>query len=251
MIAEDSFIVFVSIWIAIAIGIFPILLKVKQPYGRHSRGGFGPMIPDKLGWAIMELPSPIVFCWFYFTGKSFDAVTLLAAFLFILHYFNRAVIYPLRIKTKGKQMPLVIALSATLFNVINGFINGYSLGNFGVSTDSILSKIFIIVGIAMFVAGFAINYFSDHILINLRKPGETGYKIPKGFMFDLISCPNYFGEIIEWMGFAIATRNLGSLAFSIWVIVNLVPRAINHHNWYLTQFTDYPKERKIIIPKIF
>ena len=119
-------------------------------------------------------------------------------------------------------MPLVIALSATLFNVINGFINGYSLGNFGVSTDSILSKIFIIVGIAMFVAGFAINYFSDHILINLRKPGETGYKIPKGFMFDLISCPNYFGEIIEWMGFAIATRNLGSLAFSIWVIVNLL-----------------------------
>ena len=32
----------------------------------------------------------------------------------------------------------------------------------------------------MFVAGMIINIHSDHILRNLRKPGETGYKIPRG-----------------------------------------------------------------------
>ena len=32
----------------------------------------------------------------------------------------------------------------------------------------------------MFLSGMAINIHSDHILRNLRKPGEKGYKIPKG-----------------------------------------------------------------------
>ena len=32
----------------------------------------------------------------------------------------------------------------------------------------------------MFLVGMAINIHSDHILRNLRKPGETGYVIPRG-----------------------------------------------------------------------
>ena len=32
----------------------------------------------------------------------------------------------------------------------------------------------------MFFVGMAINIHSDHILRNLRRPGESGYKIPKG-----------------------------------------------------------------------
>jgi 3-oxo-5-alpha-steroid 4-dehydrogenase 1 len=39
----------------------------------------------------------------------------------------------------------------------------------------------------------------------LRKPGETGYKIPTGGLFDYITGANFFGEIVEWTGFAIAS----------------------------------------------
>jgi len=35
-------------------------------------------------------------------------------------------------------------------------------------------------GIALFISGMVINIHADHILRNLRKPGETGYKIPQG-----------------------------------------------------------------------
>ena len=72
-----------------------------------------------------------------------------------------------------------------------------------------------------------------------------------GGLFKYVSCPNYFGEIIEWFGFYVMTLNIGTFSFFIWTFVNLVPRAISNHKWYIRMFNDYPKERKIIIPKIF
>jgi len=35
-------------------------------------------------------------------------------------------------------------------------------------------------GVFLFLFGMTANIHSDHILRNLRKPGETGYKIPQG-----------------------------------------------------------------------
>ena len=53
-------------------------------------------------------------------------------------------------------------------------------------------------GIAVFFVGMAINMHSDHVLRNLRKPGDTGYHIPRGGMFEFVSGANFFGEIVEW-----------------------------------------------------
>ncbi|MBW2713856.1 MAG: DUF1295 domain-containing protein, partial [Deltaproteobacteria bacterium] len=83
---------------------------------------------------------------------------------------------------------------------------------------------------------------------NLRKPGETGYKIPYGGFYRWVSSPNYLGEIIEWAGFAMLTWTPAGLAFLVFSISNLFPRAFSHHRWYQEQFEDYPEERKAIIP---
>ena len=77
------------------------------------------------------------------------------------------------------------------------------------------------------------------------------YKIPYGGLFKWISCPNYFGEIIEWIGWAIATWSLAGLAFAVWALANLVPRSQSNHQWYIKYFEEYPKDRKILIPKIW
>jgi steroid 5-alpha reductase family enzyme len=100
----------------------------------------------------------------------------------------------------------------------------------------------------LFALGVYINIQSDNILLNLRKPGESGYKIPYGGMFRYVSSPNYLGEIIEWTGYALACWSLPALSFAVWTIANLVPRAIAHHRWYQRQFSDYPAERKALIP---
>jgi 3-oxo-5-alpha-steroid 4-dehydrogenase 1 len=42
--------------------------------------------------------------------------------------------------------------------------------------------------------------------------------------------------------------NLGALAFLVWTVANLAPRAFRTHHWYRQQFSDYPRERKALIP---
>ena len=67
-------------------------------------------------------------------------------------------------------------------------------------------------------------------------------------MYRYISCPNYFGEIVEWIGFYLMTLSIPALIFVFWTMCNLIPRAISTHNWYLSSFDNYPKNRKVIIP---
>ena len=145
-------------------------------------------------------------------------------------------------------MPLIIAASALIFNIINGLINGYYLSN----TNYLeINYYILLLGLIIFFTGLIINVNSDNKLIGLRlKNEENKYVIPNGGLFNYISCPNFFGELIEWLGFAIITLNLGSLSFFIWTFINLVPRAISHHKWYKDNFNDYPQNRKAIIPKL-
>ena len=99
----------------------------------------------------------------------------------------------------------------------------------------------------MFICGAIINFKSDNILIKI-KAKNNDYKIPHGFFYNYISCPNYFGEIIEWFGFYVMTLSFPALIFMIWTIANLLPRALATHKWYKSKFNDYPKNRKAIIP---
>ncbi|MGK0384864.1 MAG: steroid 5-alpha reductase family enzyme [Bacteroidia bacterium] len=107
------------------------------------------------------------------------------------------------------------------------------------------------IGLPLFAAGFAINFWSDEILMNLRKPSETSYVIPRDGLFKYVSAPNLLGEIIEWTGFAILAWSLPAASFAIWTFANLVPRAIAHHKFYLQKFSDYPKERKAVFPFLY
>ena len=231
------------LWIIIGLIIFPINLIYKAPYGRHTSKKWGISIDNKLGWIIMELPALLICPGIYFYLKIDFDYSMFFICLWTIHYFNRTIIFPFRIKTKGKKMPLAIVLSAFFFNIVNGLINGYFLSNINLHSVSI----FLITGFLLFVLGLYINISSDNKLINLRKI-KKGYFVPKGGLFKYISCPNFFGEILEWFGFALMTFNIGSLSFFIWTCCNLIPRALAHHKWYKNKFNEYPKERKAILP---
>ena len=237
-------------WILIALILVPIQLKITAPYGRHSQKNWGPLIDNRLGWVLMEIVSPLVFASFFLSGSNEKTTPMWIFFgCWMLHYINRSIIFPLRTRTTGKKMPLMIAVSAIFFNMMNGFTNGHYLGEVGpVYEMSWLQDPRFILGGMLFLIGAYFNLQADNILINLRKPGETGYKIPFGGLFRWISCPNHFGEMLEWTGFAIMCWNLPALGFAIWTIANLLPRAVAHHRWYQEKFVDYPKERKAVIP---
>lgn len=243
------------VWLGIAIIVHVTMFFVTAPFGRHTTTKWGPMVDNKLAWFLMELPSLGIMLYFLVFGTySFDSFVWILFALWIIHYTNRTLIYPLRIKPTEKKMPLVIMLNAILFNLMNAGLNGYFLAELADSSayskDWLTTPQFIFGGF-MFVVGVMINWKSDTILINLRKPGETGYKIPKGFLFDYVSSPNLFGELVEWTGFALMAWNLPALTFVVWTFANLVPRAKNHHDWYHKKFDNYPKNRKAIFPFIF
>ena len=235
------------VWTAVAAFTFVFLFFVTAPYGRHIRKGWGLELNNRLGWVLMESPSFLIIAYFMLIGQP-SSYALMLGVLWMLHYINRSFIFPFRIRTTGKKTPLSIVLSAIFFNGINAGLNGYYLSFLeNYSVNDFYNWKFIL-GIILFVTGVIVNHTSDNILINLRKPGETGYKIPEGALYRWISCPNFFGEIIEWSGFALMAWNWPALSFLLWTVANVLPRAVKHHQWYQDKFQDYPKERKAIIP---
>ncbi len=246
---HQQFLTLTYLWIGLALIVFVVNLFVKAPYGRHTHRNWGPLIDNRLGWIIMELPALVV-CplFFYFGSGEKGVVACLAVGLWLLHYVHRVLVYPFRIKTRGKRIPLAIVGSAIFFNCINGFLCGYFLGNLATYPAGWMSSLPFVVGLLLFVGGMGVNLHSDTILIGLRKPGETGYKIPRGGLFRWISCPNHFGEIVEWVGFALMTWSAPTLAFAVWTAANLIPRALAHHGWYHRQFPDYPAGRRAVLP---
>ena len=228
----------------IALIVFPINLIYKAPYGKHSTKKWGKSIDNKTGWILMELPALLTCPLIYFAIVEEINLSIVFIILWITHYFNRTIIYPLRIKTKGKKIPIAIVASAFFFNMVNGVFNGYFLT---LEQFESISHTYLILGFIVFIIGFYINTSSDNILIKLRS-NQKGYVIPKGKLFNYVSCPNFLGEIIEWLGFAIMTLNPGSLSFLIWTICNLIPRSIAHHKWYQENFENYPKKRKAVVP---
>ena len=194
-----------------ALVVFPILFFVSAPYGRHEGKRVGPKVSSRVGWILMEAPAALAMPLLFAVSdrtSSVPAIVFLA--LWELHYLNRAFVYPLR--THGRPMPLVIAAGGALFNVVNGYLNGRWVFTFSepYGLDWLADPRFV-AGVAVFFAGFFINQQSDAILRRLRRPGETGYKIPYGGIYRWVSSPNYLGEILEWVGWAIATWSAGSL----------------------------------------
>jgi len=238
-------------WILLAVVVFLVLLKIIAPYGRYTSSKWGPLISNKWAWMIMELPVLVVlYGWIFPDIILFSFPYIIMIGLFSLHYINRIFIFPFRLHTKGKKMPVIIMGSAIFFNIMNGCSFGYYFTHFASYTNAWLGDPRFITGIILFFTGLIINWKADNILINLRKPTETSYKIPNGWLFNKISCANLFGELIEWLGFAILCWNLPALTFFIWTAANLIPRALAHHEWYKEKFIDYPVNRKAIIPYI-
>ncbi len=240
-------------WFLLAVGVFFTLLFVVAPYGRHTRSGWGHTVGNKMGWVIMEAPAPLVFAACFVLGNNANTATALVFLgLWEVHYLHRAFIYPFGIRDSTRRMPLVVMSFALLFNAVNGYLNGRYLFTFsGGYANEWLGDPRFIIGVVLFLFGFIVNRRADQTLRNLRNASEYGYKIPYGELYRWISCPNYFGEIVIWTGWAVATWSLPGLAFAIWTAANLVPRARSHHAWYREHFPDYPSERKSLVPGLW
>jgi len=253
--SQDFFFrIVLAISLIVAVIVFLVLFFIAAPYGRYTRRDWGPQLPNWLGWLLMESVSAILMFVMFLVGNAGKTITLL---IFLLmwesHYIHRAFIYPFSLRDKWKRMPAVVSLMGAIFNLCNAYLNGrylFGLSGSRYSADWLIKPQFIL-GALLFIVGFIINRQADRVLYELRAEGDLGYKIPNGGLYRYISCPNYFGEILEWSGWAIATWSLTGLAFAVWTFANLAPRARAHHKWYHQNFKEYPTERKALLPGLW
>ncbi len=242
-----------ALWVYAAITVATILITtfIKAPNGRHEREGWGPVLPAKVGWVAMELPSVLVAIGAFVVGAQADQlVPRLLLGVWLLHYLQRTLIFPFLMRGKAKKMPLVLAAVAFAYTSFNAWINLHHVGDVGHYPTEWLSDPRFLGGLALFLVGYYVNLRSDHILRTLRAPGESGYKIPHGFLYRWVSSPNYLGEMMEWFGWALMTWSLPGLFFALYTVANLGPRAMTNHRWYQETFPDYPTERKALIPGV-
>ncbi|XP_073127769.1 very-long-chain enoyl-CoA reductase-like [Henckelia pumila] len=60
------------------------------------------------------------------------------------------------------------------------------------------------------------NFYCHLMLRNLRgSDASGGYQIPRGFLFNLVTCANYTTEIYQWLGFNVATQTIAGYVFMV------------------------------------
>ncbi|XP_077352334.1 3-oxo-5-alpha-steroid 4-dehydrogenase 2b isoform X1 [Festucalex cinctus] len=221
--------------------------KTQTSYGRHRKHTpHTRLVPARLAWFFQELPAILIPLLLMLTSdKPYSVGKMLLLGTFCLHYFHRTFIYSLLIR--GQPYPLNVMMGAVMFTSANGFLQGYYLLHCA-QLDEWKTGFCFKIGLLLFYTGMAINTHSDYVLRSLREKGEVIYKVPKGGLFEYVSAPNYFGEIIEWFGYAIATRGLPSLSFFVFTTCFIGPRAFYHHRFYKGKFQNYPKSRKALLP---
>lgn len=262
----STFYIYLFCMLGIAAVVFIALYFVEAGYGMLVNSKFGKLINNKVAWFFMEVPvfAAMLVLWCISPNKLVT-IPLIFFLIFELHYFQRVFIFPFLMKGKSK-MPIGIMLMGVVFNLLNAVMQGYwiffesfrvNYTAFGIpytDTAAWLTSPWFIIGVAIFIFGFVTNLHSDYIIRHLRKdPADTKHYLPKGGMFNYVTSANYFGELMEWLGFAVMTWSLAGLTFFIWTFANLVPRANALNKKYKTEFSAEMEGRKLkrVFPFIY
>ena len=94
-----------------------------------------------------------------------------------------------------------------------------------------------------------VSNLKTHIILrDLRPLGSKLRQIPFGYGFNLVSCPNYFFEIICWVIVSILSGSIWVILFTILGAFQMISWALKKHEGYLKEFPEYPKSRTPIFP---
>jgi very-long-chain enoyl-CoA reductase len=112
-------------------------------------------------------------------------------------------------------------------------------------------------GALVFVGAELGNARAHRMLRDLRPAGTKLRVIPRGFLFERVSCPHYFFEILSWVGFALLAETWASRAFLVVGAGILGAWAHTRHVAYRKDFDGhegrekYPDSRRALIPGVF
>ena len=221
-----------------------------DPVGRLGTSVSGMKMNAQWGWFVFELPALVTFPAIYLAIANTHLIGNVVLCLWLLHYGHRGLVWCWFIPKRDGTVSMPLCASSISFNLVNGVLLGWFMA-FGASyAEPWLLDPRFIVGLSLFLLGAALNIWSDYWLLFLRRRSANDRVLPSGGPFNLVCCPNLTGEIIEWIGFALLTWSLPGVAFVLWTIANLLPRALWRRDWYRENFEMFPKRRAALIPGV-
>lgn len=239
-----------------AAAAFVALYFVRAGYGMFRTASWGFSVGNRQGWMLMEAPVLVVMAVLWArSGAGFSVPVFVFFLLFQLHYLQRSFVFPFLMRGKGR-MPAAILLTGAAFNVLNGMMQAGGLfyfappGAYG-GGWAYFAGPRAAAGLLLFAAGMAVNLHSDHVVRCLRKPGDAGHYLPSRGLYRYVTSANYFGEVVEWAGFATLTASPAAWVFAWWTFANLAPRADAIRRRYREEFGEAVGKRKRIIPFIY
>ncbi|PYH36443.1 3-oxo-5-alpha-steroid 4-dehydrogenase family protein [Aspergillus neoniger CBS 115656] len=176
-------------------------LTSYHPAGKTSLKSSPLNLPGRWAWCIMEIVSPMTLLYLLYTlPKHYPDLTLspslstlptgnkFLAFLFTLHYTNRAIISPFFAAPSISPIHVIIASSAVAFNWFNavclaGWLAGYPVpystsasyssyasGGSGSGTSGSIGRALLgPLGLTLFLGGMAGNISAERTLFRLRR----------------------------------------------------------------------------------
>ena len=215
-----------TIWAGLAVPALAACLSRWDPLERAGGRGVGPRVNSRWGWFLMEIPALATFPGIYLASSHHHPVGTLVVIMWVTHL--RPPRLPVAVAGAAAR-PHPAADNQRLRHPLQHRqwrLWGWFMGHVAHYPPNWLGRPLVVAGLVLAIGGAALNVWCDHRLSRMRKASGGAYVMPSGGPFDLVSCPNLLGEIVEWVGFALLTWSLPGLAFAMWTIANLVPRAL-------------------------
>ena len=177
-------------------------------------------------------------------------------------HFMRRTLEVLFVHQYKRRMPIVESIGAPVYYWFFAIWIAWSMRPESGYEQSFLALV--ILGSIIFFIGETGNCVCHIQLRKFRDEKRPTYMssasrhvLPHGLLFNQVSCPHYFYEILSWTGFFLATWTLAAVLFLLATIITLVVYARKKHKAYLQEFDGkdgselYPANRTALIPFIY
>lgn len=214
--------------------------------------------PSKLGMMVIYTPALLTSLIFLAMGNTKHALNIpsptLATVFCAIHFSKRCLEVMFLHKYSGRTdraTPSAIGVYYALVAVLIAYGSDQTINP---------SPEMTLVGTVVFAVGIMGNFYHHFLLAKLRtghgsdgKSSKTKYVAPKGCLFYYVATPHYFFELIGWVGIAIVSNHLNVYLVLTTMASYLGGRSVAQNEFNRVKFdeTDWPRDRKNLIPFVF
>lgn len=210
-------------------------------------------VPSRLGMFLLYFPAVLLFPLVVALSEGEPTTWHLVCAALVSAHFGKRCLEALFVhKYSGVMNGVSVVMICGLYSILSGLLGWVAVTD--VPATLVNSPEFTplwIPGLAVWALGMAINAYHHILLANLRKPGETGYKVPEGGLFPWVACPHYLGELVAWWGFSLVFHHVAAFVVSLTMTFYLAGRAHNTLKWYRSKDLELPTGWKRLVPFVY